>query len=111
DAGHRFNRHVVIAPILQYDEAAVAAVQDEIEGEIAVGHGHNRINRVGIAAAHHVAETLVDGLDRLALIVFGGTLLEFGRAHVTNSAEFQMPAWVGRPVGGNHFTSFEHCSF
>ena len=31
-AGHRFNPHVVIAPILQDDEAAVAAMQDEIEG-------------------------------------------------------------------------------
>src|SRR5260370_329795 len=75
-AGHHFNRHVVIAPIFQDDEATLEATQDEIEGKVAVGHRYNRINRVGIAAAHHVSETLVDDMDRLALVVFGGTIVE-----------------------------------
>ena len=61
------------------------AVHDEIKGKVAVGHRHNRINRVGIATAHHIGETLVDNMDRLALVVFGRALFEFCRDEVADA--------------------------
>src|SRR5205823_5881094 len=91
--------------------ADVPAAQDEIEGQVAVGHGYNRINRVGIAAAHHVAETLVDNIDWFALVIFGATIFEFCRDQVADAPQFHVPERVGRPIGQHHLAAFEHCPF
>jgi hypothetical protein len=35
------DRHVVVASVLQHNEPAVDLVEQQVEGEIAVGHGHD----------------------------------------------------------------------
>ena len=50
-------------------------LQRQVEGQVTVGHGHDGINGVRIAAAHHVAQLLVDEVDRLTAVILGGQLL------------------------------------
>ena len=64
-----------------------------------------------ITPAHHVAETQVDNIDRLALIVFAAAFLEFGRDQVADAAELHMPKRVGRSVGKYHLAGLERCPF
>jgi hypothetical protein len=35
------DRHVVVAAVLEHDEPAVNAIQQQIESEVAVGHGND----------------------------------------------------------------------
>ena len=66
---------------------------------------------LGSDGGYHVAETLVDDIDRLALVIFGGALFEFCRDEVADAAEFHVPERVGRLVGEHHLAAFEHCPF
>src|SRR5437899_4447214 len=75
--GDGVNGHVVVAAVFQNDQAAVNFAENEIEREIAVSHGNDGIDRVGIAAAYEVTQLLVDDLDFLAVVVLGRNVGEF----------------------------------
>src|SRR6266478_5913221 len=64
--------HVVIAAVLEDDEAAVDLPENEVECEIAEGHGGDGVDGVGFTAADEVTELLVDNVDFLAVVEFGG---------------------------------------
>ena len=40
----------------------------QVERQVAVGHGDDGVDGVGIAAAHQIAELLVDGFNLLAVV-------------------------------------------
>ena len=58
--------------------------------QVAKGHRNDRVDRIRIAAAHHVAQVLVDDIDRDALIVLAGTFEHFCRDHVTDATQLGM---------------------
>jgi len=70
-AGHHVNGHIIVATIAQHYQPSVDALQDQVESQVAVGHWHNRIDGIRVAAAHQVAQFLVDGVDRLAVVKLG----------------------------------------
>src|SRR6266478_6346506 len=69
--GDRFKRNVVVVAVLEDNETPADFFQEEIESEIAIGHGGNGVNGVGIAAAHEIAELLINDVDFLAIVEFG----------------------------------------
>lgn len=63
--------HVIVAAVLQHYEPAVNLVQQQVEGEVAVGHGNDRIDGIGITTADQISQLLIDYFDRLAIVVLG----------------------------------------
>ena len=53
-SGNRADGYVVVASFLKDHQAAKSLVDDEVEREIDVGHGHDGIESVGIAGADEV---------------------------------------------------------
>src|SRR6516165_1165860 len=86
--GHRIDGYVVVATILQNNQAAVDAIEQQIERQIAVGHGSNGIDRVGIAATHEVTKLLADTFDFLAPIVLWRKFGELFGSHFADTTEF-----------------------
>src|SRR5712692_11568778 len=70
--GDGLERNVVVVAVLEDDETAADVSQEEIESEIAVGHGGDGVNGIGIAAADEIAELLVDDVDCFTVVEFGG---------------------------------------
>ena len=52
------DRHAVVASVAEADEAPQGARENQVQGEVAEGHRHDRIERIGIAASGQVAEAL-----------------------------------------------------
>ena len=61
-------------------------VRGQVEGEVAVGHRHDGVDGVRIAAADEVAELLVDDVDLLSLVVLGGGVLQMRGDDVADAA-------------------------
>jgi hypothetical protein len=52
------------------------SLQDKVESQVSVCHGHNRVKCVGIAAANHIAKLLGYAVDCFSVIVLARELLE-----------------------------------
>ena len=61
--GDGIDGHVVVAAIFEDDETAVNAIEEQVQGQVAVGHGDDGVDGVGIAAANQIAELLVDAFN------------------------------------------------
>jgi hypothetical protein len=78
--------------------AEVLALQDQVEREVAEGHRHDGVERVGVAAAHQVAEALVDDVDAPAAL-YRARALELRRHLVADAAELAVAVLIGsRPL-------------
>src|SRR5688572_2259445 len=66
---HIINRHAIVEPTMDADQAAVLLPQNQIEGEVAECHGDNGIERVGITRTHEITESLIDDVDPAAIVV------------------------------------------
>src|SRR5687767_8123262 len=53
----------IVMSLVDADELAEFLPQQEVEGEVAEGHGDDGIERVGIAGAHEITEALIDDID------------------------------------------------
>src|ERR1019366_4919483 len=52
------DRQVVITDIPEDDKSSVNLAQEQVQGDVAIGHGDDGVNGVGITAADQVAEFL-----------------------------------------------------
>jgi len=102
---------VVVTAVPEDNQPSVDFAQQQVEGEITVGHRNNGVNGIGIAAADQVAKLLVDDVDRLAHVVFGRKLLQFFRYQVSNPPKFFVTKGVGGLGFENHLSALEHRSF
>ena len=103
--------NVVVAPFFENHEAAESFVENEVKREIAVGHGHDGIERVGIAGADEVAEFLADDFDFLALVEFGGAIFYFFGDDFADATQFFVAVGVSGFTLEDHFAAFEHGPF
>src|SRR6476646_10536540 len=74
---NRFYGDVAIAAVMENDEAAMVALQEQLKSNVAVGHGNDGVHDIGVATARKVAELLVDHFDGFAFVEFDGELLDF----------------------------------
>src|ERR1700684_1888926 len=56
--GNGVDGHVVVTAIPEHDEPPVNLAQEQVQSQVAIGHGDDGIDGVGIAAADEVAELL-----------------------------------------------------
>src|SRR5438876_1706704 len=109
--GDGVQRNVVVVAVLEDDETATDFFQEKIQSEISVSHGGDGIDSVGIAASNKVAELLIDDVDFLAVVEFGGEVTHFFGNDIANAAEFFVAVGVGAFAFENHFAAFEHGAF
>ena len=109
--GHHLDRYVVVATVLEHYQPAVHAAHDQIQGQVAVGHGHDRVGGIGIAAAHQVAETLVDSVDLLPTIELGRAGRQLLRYQVADAAQLLVAIGVGGFALEDHLAAREHRAF
>src|SRR5712692_9302416 len=104
-------RNVVVVAVLEDDEAAADVFQEEIESEIAVGHGGDGVNGIGIAAADEIAELLVDDVDCFTVVEFGGEVSYLLADDVADAAELFVAVGVGAFAFEDHLAAFKHGAF
>src|SRR6266851_1837399 len=109
--GDGFEGDVVIMAVLEDDEAATDVFQEEIESEIAVGHGGDGVNGIGIAAADEIAELLVDDIDCFTVVEFGGEVSYLLADDVADAAELFVAVGVGAFAFEDHLAAFKHGAF
>src|SRR6266516_1079163 len=66
---HARDRHAVVEPAVDADQATVLLPRNQIEGEVTERHRDDGVECVGIAGAHEIAEPLVDDVDAATLVV------------------------------------------
>src|SRR5216683_1996722 len=103
------SRGVVL--LLDVDETAADVSQEEIESEIAVGHGGDGVNGIGIAAADEIAELLVDDVDCFAVVEFSGEVSYPLADDVADAAELFVAVGVGAFAFEDHLAAFKHGAF
>src|SRR4029077_4558235 len=54
--GDGFDGHIIVAAVFQNHQAPVNAVEDQVESQVAIGHGNDGVDSIGITAADQVAE-------------------------------------------------------
>src|SRR5437867_347609 len=106
-----FERNVVVVAVLEDDETAANIFQEEIESEIAVGHRGDGVNSIGIAATNEIAELLIDDVDFLAVVEFGGEVAHLFSNNIADATELLMAVGVSTLAFENHFATFEHGAF
>ena len=109
--GDGFDRDIAIAAVSENHKATVDAAQEKIESNIAVGHGNDGIDDIGITAAGEIAELLVYDFDCLAVVEFSREFLHAFRDEITDAAELFVAVGVGGIAFENHLAAFEHGSF
>src|SRR6266436_249091 len=109
--GDRFKRNVVVVAVLEDNETPADFFQEEIESEIAIGHGGNGVNGVGIAAAHEIAELLINDVDFLAIVEFGGSFSNFFADDFADSTKLFVPVGIGAFAFEDHFATFVYGAF
>src|SRR5437016_13446378 len=109
--GDSFKRNVVVVAVLEDHQAPADVFQEQIESEIAVGHGGDGVNGIGIAAADEIAKLLVDDIDFLAVVEFGGEVSHPFGDDVADATKLFVTIGVGGFPFKNHFTAFEHGAF
>jgi hypothetical protein len=102
---------IVVVAVLEDDEAAADVLQEEIESEIAVGHGSDRVNGIWIAAADQITELLVDDIDFPAVIEFGGKVPNSVADDFPDAAELFVAVGVGGFAFEYDFAALEHGAF
>jgi len=65
------DRHVVVLAVPQTDHPPGFLVQDQVQGQVAEGHGDDRVDGIGVAAADEIAQLLVDNVDAPAVVELG----------------------------------------
>src|SRR5579859_2824957 len=75
--GDGFERNVVVVAVFEDHQASADVFEQQVQSEVPVSHRRNGVNGVGIAAAHQVAQLLIDDVDSLAIIEFGGEFTHF----------------------------------
>ena len=88
--GHDVNRHVIIAAVFQDHQTAVDPLENHIEGQVAVSHGHYGIDGIRVSPAHEITEFLSNGADRFAVVELRCVLLELGCNQIANPTQFGM---------------------
>jgi hypothetical protein len=111
DSRDGFKGDIVVVAILEDDEAAANVFQEEIESEIAVGHGSDRVYGIGIAAADKITEFLVDDIDFPAIIEFGGKVPNSVADDFADAAELFVAIGVGGFAFEDHFAALKHGAF
>ena len=85
--------------------------QDQVERQVAKCHRDDRVDRVRVAAAHHVAQFLVNGIDRFAIVILGGKFLDAASHQVADAAQLGMTIGIRGAVCKDHLAALEHCAF
>src|SRR5260370_1699756 len=111
DGGDGLERNVVVVTVFEDDEAAADVLQEEIESEIAVGHGGDGVNGIGIAATNEITEFLIDDVDFLAVVEFGGEVSYPFADDFADATELFVAIGVGAFAFENHFATLEHGAF
>src|SRR5207244_10943915 len=106
-----FERDDVVVAVLEDRQAPVDVFQEQSESEIAVGHGGDGVNGIGIAAADEIAKLLVDDIYFLAVVEFGGEVSHPFGDDVADATKLFVTIGVGGFPFKNHFTAFEHGAF
>src|SRR5438477_2801593 len=109
--GDGVQRYVVIVSVLEDDETTADFFQEEIESEVAISHGGDGIDSVGIAASNKVAELLIDDVDFFPVVEFGREVAHLFGDDVANATEFLVAVGVGAFAFENHFATFKHGAF
>jgi len=94
-SGDGLEGNVVVVAVLEDNETAADIFQEEIESEVAVGHGSDGVNGIGIAAADEIAELLVDDVDFLTVVEFSGNVLNFFADDFADAAKLFVTVGVG----------------
>ena len=71
-AGYDVDRDIVVATVLKHHQASMDLLEKKIQRQVAIRHGCNRIDGVGVAAAHEIAKLLVHRVHGAAVVVLGG---------------------------------------
>jgi hypothetical protein len=108
---NRFDGDIAVAAVVKNDEAAMNALQEQFEGDVAVSHGNDGVHNVWVSAAGKIAELLVNHFDGLALVKFLGEFFYFVRDNVSNAAKFFVAIGIGGFAFENHFATFKHRAF
>src|SRR5580700_2541698 len=53
--GNGVDGHVVVAAIPEHDKASVNLAEEQVQSQVAIGHGDDGVDGVGISAADQVA--------------------------------------------------------
>src|SRR5713101_8553678 len=109
--GDGLEGNVVVVTVFEDDETAADVFQEEIESEIAVGHGGDGVNGIGIAAADEIAELLVDDVDCFTVVEFGGEVSYLLADDVADAAELFVAVGVGAFAFEDHLAAFKHGAF
>src|ERR1700693_4288575 len=109
--GNGVDGHVIVAAVFQDDQTAMDAIEDQVESKVAVSHGYDGIDSVGIAATDEVAKLLVDAFDLFAIVEVGLNFRDFFGNQVANSAEFFVAEGIRGALLENHFAAFKHRTF
>ena len=109
-SGNGRDGYVIVASFFKDHQTAKSFVDDEVEREIAVGHGHDGIESVGIAGANKVTELLADDVDFFAFVEFGGAVFDFFSDDIADAAKLFVAVGVRGFAFKNHFAAFEHCA-
>src|SRR6266705_4672650 len=109
--GDGLERNVVVMAVPEDDEPPADIFQQKVQGEIAVGHGCDRVDGIGVAAADEIAELLVDDIDSLALVELGREIADSFGDDVTDAPEVFVAESVCLSAFEDHFAAFEHGAF
>lgn len=71
-----FNGDIAVAAVMENDEAAMVALEEKFESDIAVGHGNDGVHDIGIAAASQIPELLIDDVHCFAFVEFCGEFFD-----------------------------------
>ena len=83
---NRFYGDVAIAAVMENDEAAMVALQEQLKSDIAVSHGNDGVHDIGVAATREIAELLIDHFNGFAFVEFDGELLDFVGDEIADAA-------------------------
>src|ERR1035441_2753373 len=79
---------VVVTAIPEDDKSSVNLAQEQVQGDVAIGHGDDGVNGIGITAADQVAEFLANDVDGFTIVVLRGKLLHLLGHEVADTTEF-----------------------
>src|SRR5215467_68996 len=109
--GDGFQRNVVVVAVLEHHQTTADIFEQKVQREIAIGHRGDGVDGIRITTAHEIAELLVDDVDSLAVIEFGGDLADFFSNDVADATKFLVAKSVGFRAFKDHLAAFEHRAF
>ena len=77
--------------------------EQQVERKVSVSHGHDGINRIGVAATDQIAQLLIHDVNGLAPVVFGREFFQFLGDQVANTTQLLVTEGIGGFALEYHF--------